>query len=170
MREVRSIESLTAEIVEWANQALPGRVVQSALLKLFEETGELVRDPKKSEEYADICIMLFDLAHMNGVDLTQAIVDKMAINRGRVWTVTPSGTFQHFTAPEPKGAAPMTGYEFSVVDPTGFPYATTIGLDREKALDEAKTYAAQIDREGEGKGTIIEITRTILPRWQLGGH
>ena len=89
------IPSLTKEIVQWADSVFPNRQAASALLKLFEEVGELVRDPSSPGEYADICIMLFDLAHMHNVDLTQAIIDKMIINRNRNWTVTLNGTMQH---------------------------------------------------------------------------
>lgn len=90
-----TIQDLTQEIVTWADGVFPRRTTSSALLKLFEEVGELVRDPKAAGEYADIAIMLFDLANMNGVDLAKAIKDKMVINRGRNWSFTETGTLQH---------------------------------------------------------------------------
>lgn len=89
------IQTLTNEIVTWADSVFPDRQPQSALLKLFEETGELVRDPSSAGEYADICIMVFDLANMHGVDLAQAIREKLEINRARVWNRTSTGTLQH---------------------------------------------------------------------------
>lgn len=92
---VGEIEELTQEVVQWANSAFPDRKPQSALLKLFEETGELVRDPSDAGEYADIFIMLFDLADMHGVDVAKAIRDKLALNRQRTWTKTATGTLQH---------------------------------------------------------------------------
>lgn len=90
-----TIESLTKEIVGWADEVFPDRPPTSALLKLFEEVGELVKDPSDGSEYADICIMLFDLANMHGVDITAAIKKKMAINKARTWGLTASGTLRH---------------------------------------------------------------------------
>lgn len=89
------IRQLTEQIVQWADSVFPDRKPESALLKLFEETGELVRDPTAAGEYADICIMVFDLAHMHGIDLAQAIREKIEINQNRVWKRTASGTLQH---------------------------------------------------------------------------
>ena len=91
----QDIADLTEGIVKWADEAFPDRQPSSAMLKLFEEIGELVRDPSNASEYADICIMLFDLANMHGVDLTQAICDKMLVNKSRRWKQTASGTMQH---------------------------------------------------------------------------
>lgn len=90
------INQLTTDIITWADSVFPQRTSESALLKLFEEVGELVKDPRDPGEYADICIMIFDLAKMNGVeDLAQAIRDKLAVNKQRVWKRTLTGTLQH---------------------------------------------------------------------------
>lgn len=89
------VAQLTQEVVQWANSVFPDRKPQSALLKLFEETGELVKDPSDASEYADIFIMLLDLADMHGVDVVKAIRDKLALNRQRTWTKTATGTLQH---------------------------------------------------------------------------
>jgi NTP pyrophosphatase (non-canonical NTP hydrolase) len=89
------IRELTAEIVEWADSVFPQRKLDSALLKLFGEVGELIKDPDSPGEYADICIMVFDLAAMHNVDLAQAIRDKMVVNRSRRWAITAVGTLQH---------------------------------------------------------------------------
>jgi hypothetical protein len=111
--EHTDIPTLTTEIVQWADSVFPNRKAASALLKLFEEVGELVRDPSSPGEYADICIMLFDLAHMHKVDLARAITDKMAVNRKRMWTVTANGTMQHadaeLTGADPKRQAYLLG-------------------------------------------------------------
>lgn len=89
------IRKLTEEIVQWADSVFPDRQPQSAIIKLFEEIGEMVRNPSDPGEYADICIMLFDLAHMHGVDLAQAIRAKMIVNRNRNWAKSKIGTLQH---------------------------------------------------------------------------
>lgn len=93
------IRQLTEQIVQWADSVFPDRKPESALLKLFEETGELVRDPTAAGEYADICIMVFDLAHMHGIDLAAAIREKLEINKHRDWVKTKTGTLQHFGSP-----------------------------------------------------------------------
>ena len=83
-------------VVQWANNAMPDRTPTHALLKFYEEMGELVRDPKDPEEYADLLIMLVDLAAMHGVtDLGAAVKAKMKINANRKWEQTPTGTMQH---------------------------------------------------------------------------
>lgn len=102
---VHTIHTLTDDIVQWADAVFPDRQPQAAFLKMFEEMGELIKNPRNGEEYADVCIMLFDLAHMHGVDLTYAILAKMATNRGRIWEKTDSGTFQHVVSDEIKSRA-----------------------------------------------------------------
>lgn len=89
------ISELTDEVVQWANAAIPDRTPASALIKMFEEVGELSKDLSSPGEYADVLIMILDLAHMHGVDLAQAVRDKMKINRLRTWTRTETGTYQH---------------------------------------------------------------------------
>lgn len=89
------IGQLTEEIVQWADSVFPDRKPESALLKLFEEVGELVRDPSAPGEYADIIIMVLDLADMHGVDVEKATLDKLAVNKQRVWKRTLTGTLQH---------------------------------------------------------------------------
>jgi len=90
-----TIEELTAEVVAWADTAFKNRTPQSAFLKLYEEIGELIRNPRRPGEYADVMIMLLDLAHMHEINLGQATIDKMGTNRERTWVVTEMGTFQH---------------------------------------------------------------------------
>ena len=95
------VAQLTQEVVQWANSVFPNRKPQSALLKLFEETGELVKDPSDAGEYADIFIMLLDLADMHGVNVVKAIRDKLALNRQRTWITTATGTLQHVVGDTP---------------------------------------------------------------------
>ena len=95
MSDLSEIKSLTYEVVSWANETIPERTVSSALIKMFEEIGELTKDLRSPGEYADVMIMLLDLANMHDVDIAQAVWDKMAVNRSRKWTVTETGTYQH---------------------------------------------------------------------------
>jgi Protein of unknown function (DUF550) len=83
-------------VVQWADSAMPDRTPTHALLKMSEEIGELIRDPTDPEEYADLFIMLVDLAAMHGVtDLGAAVKAKMKINANRKWEQMPTGTMQH---------------------------------------------------------------------------
>lgn len=91
--DLRIIQQL---VVQWADVTFPDRHPAMALLKLYEEIGELIRNPKEPMEYADIIIMLVDLAHMHGVtDLGNAVHRKMKINANRQWSQTATGTMQH---------------------------------------------------------------------------
>lgn len=92
---MNDFEYFTCQVVSWANRRLPNRTVQSALLKLTEEHGELIRDPSNPDEYADILIMLLDLANMHEVDIRQALINKIRVNETRNWLETPTGTYQH---------------------------------------------------------------------------
>ena len=83
-------------IVQWANNAMPNRTPSNALLKMTEETAELIRDPTDPEEYADILVMLVDLAAMHGVhDLGEAVRKKMKVNANRTWSQTSTGIMRH---------------------------------------------------------------------------
>lgn len=95
MSDLTDIQQYTKRVVGWADRALPNRTMESALLKLVEEHSELIRDPSAAGEYADIMIMLFDLAHMNGVDIDRALNEKIEINEQRVWVKTMTGTYHH---------------------------------------------------------------------------
>ena len=108
--EEPNIEQLTNRITAWADRVFPQRTQQSALLKMYEEIGELVKNPKNPDEYADICIMLFDLARMNGVNVAQAIEHKMFVNEHRTWRETETGTMQHLSDDE------VYAYECGVKD------------------------------------------------------
>lgn len=94
-RNVDPFQELQLDIADWADGVLPNRTPQTALLKMFEEVGELVRNPASPGEYADILIMLIDLARMHGVDLLEAARAKMKVNRSREWMTTSMGTLQH---------------------------------------------------------------------------
>ncbi len=84
------------EITAWADQVFPGRTPQSALLKLFEEVGELVRNPKDPGELADLLIIALDLCSLAGVDAEKALTDKMGINWKRNWAVDQTtGVMRH---------------------------------------------------------------------------
>ena len=92
------IDDLQCEVVNWASEAHPHRTPESTMLKLFEEIGEMIADPADASEYADVIIMLLDIAWQNGINgrvLEEAVRGKMKINRARKWRVTEFGTLKH---------------------------------------------------------------------------
>lgn len=89
------IKELQHSVSSWADETFPGRPMQSALLKLYEEIGEMVRDIGNPSEHADVYILMLDISHMAGVDVEQAILAKLEVNRQRAWRKTGNGTMQH---------------------------------------------------------------------------
>lgn len=97
MREVKGVfwadmGSVQEYIHDWANRTFPDRAPEAALTKLvMEEIPELLAHRKQKGiegiggELADAFILLFDLAQIWGVNVTDAIREKMAINQKRTW-------------------------------------------------------------------------------------
>jgi len=92
---IPEIDKLTWEIVQWANSVFPNRSPESAFLKLYEELGELVRDPSKPLEWADVGIIILDLMHMHHINMAEVVRAKLAINKKRAWIINSLGTLQH---------------------------------------------------------------------------
>jgi hypothetical protein len=94
----RTVDSLQKEIRAWADSVFPNRTAQHALNKLvMDEIPEFLHgglgDPL---EYADLVILILDIADRKGIDVAKAVHDKMAINRKRVWKVDEeTGRAQH---------------------------------------------------------------------------
>lgn len=92
----RTLQELQNEVHEWANKQFPGRQPPIAWMKFYEELGEVIRDPKDELEWADLLILILDLAALYGVhNLTDAVLRKMEINRKRVWGTTETGVMKH---------------------------------------------------------------------------
>jgi len=81
------IHQLQDWICEWADQQFPNRTTANVLFKLYEEIGEYARDPSSELEFADIMILLLDVARANKINIRKAIETKMTINEGRAWKV-----------------------------------------------------------------------------------
>lgn len=80
--------SLRNMIVEWADEVFPERTVLNAIQKMvLEEIPEYLMDRGNPMELADLGILLYDIAHLDGVDLDSAIRKKMTINRFRTWGI-----------------------------------------------------------------------------------
>lgn len=93
-----SMPDMQAQVVRWADEMFPDRVPANGFMKFFEEFGEVIKNPRDPQEWADVFIMLFDLADhygLKGQALSNAIHAKMSINKGRKWTKSETGVMQH---------------------------------------------------------------------------
>lgn len=88
-------EELGSIVMEWADETFGvDRDENSTWKKLFEELGEVIRNPDDPAEWADVMILMLDLAARHSIKLTPAILAKMEVLRGRVWE-TRNGVFSH---------------------------------------------------------------------------
>lgn len=92
-----TIDSLAYQIKEQADRLFPQRTDQSMFLKLYGEIAEMIdaTDESLAGEVADVLIMVLDYAKVKGVNVEQAIRQKMAINDARTWKQNNLGAFQH---------------------------------------------------------------------------
>ena len=80
----------------WADQTFPDRTIGEAILKLKKELAELdTAGYLDAGEFADVAILLLDIAQLAGIDIATAVANKMAINERRVWQRLEDGTHQH---------------------------------------------------------------------------
>ncbi len=88
------IDTLQARIHSWANETFPDREFKTTMAKLvLEEIPEWVQAPDDAMEFADLIILIFDLASMQGINIKDAVLKKMAINEGRTWEKDKTGLF-----------------------------------------------------------------------------
>ena len=90
-----SIDGLAQEVFEWADFTFPHRTLGSMALKLYEEIGEMLRDPHDHSEFADVMILLLDHAKIHSIDIEVAVRDKLAINAQRTWEINDNGAMSH---------------------------------------------------------------------------
>ena len=92
MTRFGDLHELKVEVVEWANQIAPSRKPMDTVIKLVDEASELldaVHNKSKDEiagEIGDVMILLADLGDMYGIDIINAGLSKMVVNRAREWT------------------------------------------------------------------------------------
>lgn len=93
-----SISELQSEIAEWADSVVPERTALSVIAKMLGEVGELIASERMADpsEIADVLILALDLAHLQGIDASEAIRQKLEINKGRKWKVADNGCAQHY--------------------------------------------------------------------------
>lgn len=95
--EKAQLSNLQVEIGRWADKVFPDRTPHGTLSKLVlhevpEFLHRLMEDKKKggvsnfqAGEYADLVILILDIAYQTGVDVQKAVEEKMAVNRSRAW-------------------------------------------------------------------------------------
>jgi len=93
-----SIADLQQEISAWVDTINPGRTSISTISKLLEEIGELLGSDKMSDpmELADIFILCLDLGTIQGVNIEEAIRQKLEINKARTWRIADNGAMRHY--------------------------------------------------------------------------
>lgn len=117
------IQRLQQMISEWADEVYPDRTVENALTKMMlHEIPELLHgkamDPM---EFADVAILLFDVAHLQGIDIAQAMRFKMKVNRNRKWEIDPAtGLMSHVKLPVEEMNSGIQGLANRGRVPTGF--------------------------------------------------
>lgn len=80
----------------WADRTFPNRTIGEAILKLKKELAELdTAGYLDAGEFADVAILLLDIAQLAGIDIATAVANKMVINEKRVWQKLDDGTHQH---------------------------------------------------------------------------
>lgn len=86
-----SIGDVQRVIKLWANKNFPRRTSHQALCKLvLEEIPEFLQEQDSAEEYADLLILIFDIASLRGIDIAEALEAKMKINIQRKWSIDPN--------------------------------------------------------------------------------
>lgn len=91
-----TLKAFQVGITAWADRMFPDRTADEILRKMLIEVGELIEDRVTPDEYADVVILVLDLASQYGIDIERAVLDKMAVNEHRRWRRDPAtGTMQH---------------------------------------------------------------------------
>ena len=94
--------TLQQEVTGWANELFPNRDIHGCVHKLTaEEFPEFLMAVSENDmigakgEIADVLFMLFDIASFLGIDVEQAVREKLEINKRRKWEKTEAGTYKH---------------------------------------------------------------------------
>lgn len=80
-----SLDSIAEEVITWGQSTFPHVEAHSLAEHLRREAHELVEDSTNASEQADIFILLVQIAHRTGVDLAEAVREKLEINKRRTW-------------------------------------------------------------------------------------
>ena len=67
------------------NLAISLSIEAAEILEHFQWNGDLADPDSLAEELADVMLYLLQLASVTGIDLEQAVLDKLRVNYGRTW-------------------------------------------------------------------------------------
>ncbi|MCL4239705.1 MAG: nucleotide pyrophosphohydrolase [Anaerolineae bacterium] len=67
------------------NLAISLSIEAAEILEHFQWNGDLADAESLAEELADVLLYLLQLASVSGIDLEQAVLDKLRVNYGRTW-------------------------------------------------------------------------------------
>jgi len=102
MANYHSFKVATKDIVDWADKVIGAdRKLEQTLWKLvMEEIPELAQEYNKTGELdkgevGDVLILVLDLCHLAGIDASEAIAEKMEVNKQRTWKAGHSGIMSH---------------------------------------------------------------------------
>jgi NTP pyrophosphatase (non-canonical NTP hydrolase) len=73
------------------NLAISLSLEASEVLEHLQWCAEVEDKPAFESELADVCLYLLQLARVTGIDLEQAILDKLTVNSGREWDAAKCG-------------------------------------------------------------------------------
>jgi Protein of unknown function (DUF550) len=92
---VDDVDRLAFEVFFWAESTFPNRTDASMFLKIYEEVAEVIRSDGEPMEVADLFILLLDYVVRKDIVLSEAVRQKLAINKKRSWKINPDGTMSH---------------------------------------------------------------------------
>jgi hypothetical protein len=97
-RDLQYVQALNKRV---ADKLFPQRTTSAMLFKMYEEIGEIVKNPDDPEEAVDVIIMLLDHLSRLGVDAGLQIMLKLEKNLHRTWEVNPAtGVAYHTGGPK----------------------------------------------------------------------
>lgn len=67
------------------NLAISLNLEAAEVLEHFQWRDKAVKQDELAGELADVTLYLLQLALVSGIDLEQAVLDKLAVNNGREW-------------------------------------------------------------------------------------
>jgi len=112
----RTLSDWIKEITEWQDSVFTEATPLSAATHLQREVRELIFDltnanPKSARlEAADCFFLLIGVAHLSGIDLEEALAEKMVINKARKWGKPDSdGVVEHIRVDDLDGKISWDG-------------------------------------------------------------
>jgi len=91
---VSDFSELQRELHDWTSATFPGETVREKLDHLQEEVSELFATSDDPLEIADCIMLITDIASVHGIDVFDAVREKLKINKARSWAKTEKG-FRH---------------------------------------------------------------------------